>query len=551
MYLHQFDVFMSKTKAGYVRYADDFIILCYTRKDAEKLLADATNFLENMLHLKLNKEKYIKHATKGFEFLGITLLPGKITLSDKKFEKIKTKIFETCKLHNNRLSNKFYEAIQGISAYYGRLLSQDWLEKIDKVITDIVSKHLRKAYQKGILKNKEELSEAFKPLLFISQDYQLKKAARFKEILAYCTKKQEDIKAENVEQLVKVRKREYQKLEAEGMDLIVATPGVHLGISTNNITIRQQGKVINKVKAINLKNISVIAPGIGFSSSLINFCAEKNISVDFFDFSGKPISSLFSHIAFSPEIGILQLKALENGKGAAFAKKIVEGKIYNQINLIKYYHKYRKETDEAFAEAFYDGIARMEKIVEEIENTDDTEIDTLRGKLMSIEGRASSVYWELINKHLDEYIEFDTRVRQGATDIVNCMLNYGYGMLYARVWEAVVRARLNPSISYLHSFQDYKPTLVYDMVEQFRQQAVDRVVFSIITKGEEVNVKNGLLDENTRKRLAEKITSRINAVETFRSKETRFFNIINEQCRALADFLQGKIKTYKPYLAKW
>ena len=45
-------------------------------------------------------------------------------------------------------------------------------------------------------------------------------------------------------------------------------------------------------------------------------------------------------------------------------------------------------------------------------------------------------------------------------------------------------AGLHPCISFLHSFQDGKPTLVFDMIEEFRSQAVDRVVFSMITKGE-------------------------------------------------------------------
>lgn len=551
MYLHQFDVFMSKTKAGYVRYADDFIILCDSRSDAQKTLNSASVFLENILHLKLNKEKYIRHASKGFEFLGISIFPNKISISPKKFEKIKSKIKDACKLHDKYIAKGFYEAIQGISAYYGRLLPQEWLEKIDDFIIQTLSHKLRNAYQNGILKNKEEIAESFRPLVFVSQEFQIQKAAHIRKILGNCTKKQEDIKKEDSEKPIKIRKREYQKLEAQGMDLIVATPGVHLGISGANISIRKAGKIIEKVRILNLKNISVIAQGISFSSNLINYCASKNISVDFFDFSGKPLSSLFSHVSFSPETGIMQLKALDNGKGAAFAKKTVEGKIYNQINLLKYYHKYRKETDEAFADAFHDSVAKMESIAAEINQFNDDSLDSLRGKLLSVEGRASSVYWDLISKHLDEYIDFETRVRQGAKDTVNCMLNYRYGMLYARVWEAVVRARLNPCISYLHAFQDYKPTLVFDLIEQFRQQAVDRVVFSIITKGEEVKVSNGLLDENTRKRLAEKITARINAVETFRSKETRFINIINEQCRALADFLHGKTKSYKPYLAKW
>lgn len=66
--------------------------------------------------------------------------------------------------------------------------------------------------------------------------------------------------------------------------------------------------------------------------------------------------------------------------------------------------------------------------------------------------------------------------------IYNSLLNYGYAILYARVWKNILAAKLNPSIGVLHAKQDGKPTLVFDVVELFRAQMVDRVVISLIQK---------------------------------------------------------------------
>jgi CRISPR-associated protein Cas1 len=91
-----------------------------------------------------------------------------------------------------------------------------------------------------------------------------------------------------------------------------------------------------------------------------------------------------------------------------------------------------------------------------------------REQLMGIEGRSAAVYWGLIKSLLGSEVYFEGRERKGAKDLVNSILNYGYGVLYGRVHEAVLLAGLNPSISFLHSEQPGKPTLIFDLIEEFR-----------------------------------------------------------------------------------
>ena len=51
LYLHSFDQFILYRKLSYVRYADDFIILCETKEQTENILLDATKYLQNKLKL--------------------------------------------------------------------------------------------------------------------------------------------------------------------------------------------------------------------------------------------------------------------------------------------------------------------------------------------------------------------------------------------------------------------------------------------------------------------------------------------------------------------
>jgi len=93
--------------------------------------------------------------------------------------------------------------------------------------------------------------------------------------------------------------------------------------------------------------------------------------------------------------------------------------------------------------------------------------------------------------------------------------------------------------------------LVSDLIEEFRQQGVDKVIIALVMKNKNLKVENGLLDDKTRKLVAQKVIDRMNAMEVFRNKEMRFYEIIQTQAVALANYLDGKAKTYKPYMPKW
>ena len=120
-------------------------------------------------------------------------------------------------------------------------------------------------------------------------------------------------------------------------------------------------------------------------------------------------------------------------------------------------------------------------------------------------------YWEYLRNILENSgVEFYSRVKQGAKDIVNSMLNYGYSLLYPRIWQAVLRHGLNPYSGLIH-YAEGNPNLVFDLIELFRCQAVDRVVISMINKGERCAVdKDGKLLDETRSVLTRRILDRMN-----------------------------------------
>src|SRR5207248_5963640 len=136
-----------------------------------------------------------------------------------------------------------------------------------------------------------------------------------------------------------------------------------------------------------------------------------------------------------------------------------------------------------------------------------------RRELMGLEGAAGKIYWDGVRTIVENKAEFVGRVHQGAADAFNSLLNYGYGILYSHVWGAVVNAGLEPFAGYLHVDRPGKPSLVLDLVEEFRQPVVDRTVIAFTNLGQSMKMENGLLDQETRRAIAEKILERLSSTE--------------------------------------
>ena len=558
LYLHDFDVFIRNKKFGYVRYADDFVVLTHSRKQATEAHAQIETFLKNNLALTLNPEFQIRHVSEGFEFLGLKILGSDVFVTEEKRQKLFHKAADTFRLTpKGELETEFLATLRSIGSYYGKLLPQHFLEEIDTHTRNALVEACRNALkQKKIHRNQLNLAY-FEDLAFCSEKWKNEKS----EILALIVKQirsrgekkilrlKPEVSQKEAETMAKIEKKrkEYQQKAAEARELLLSQSGFLVGKSKGKVVVKQDRKTLHEIPFQHLDNITIQANGILLSSDLIAACAEHRINIQLLDFEGNPYAYIMYNAGLSAEIGLAQLESYRNGKAEYMAIRFVEGKIRNQVTLIKYFSK------SANTEAAAVATEAMLNILAEIEKLPDLPLKALSEQLFSIEGRAAAYYWEFIKIHLRGYAEFGGRERQGAQDPVNSALNYGYGILYGRTFEAVARAKLHPSLSYLHTPSDTGiPTLTFDLIEEFRAQAVDKPIMGMIRK-EFVPVieKDGRLDDESRKRIAVKVLERLGKYEHFRGQELRLHDIMMTQARNLAKFLKGEIKHYQPYLGKW
>jgi group II intron reverse transcriptase/maturase len=120
--LNHLDWFLEKQGLHFVRYADDFVILCKTRPEAERALDLVRTFLKDMQLEDSPEKTKVSHFSKGFDFLGFTIKKRSVQMRTKSKEKFMDSIRNiTTRSHNleKEVIEKLNRVIRGTVNYFG------------------------------------------------------------------------------------------------------------------------------------------------------------------------------------------------------------------------------------------------------------------------------------------------------------------------------------------------------------------------------------------------------------------------------------------------
>ena len=110
----------------FVRYADDSMIFCKSKRAAERVKSSITQFIEGKLFLKVNKEKTVVSYIRGVKYLGYSFYIHKgrcqLTVHPKSKAKMKSALKELTSRSNGwgyeKRKQKLKEYIDGWVGYY-------------------------------------------------------------------------------------------------------------------------------------------------------------------------------------------------------------------------------------------------------------------------------------------------------------------------------------------------------------------------------------------------------------------------------------------------
>jgi len=341
-------------------------------------------------------------------------------------------------------------------------------------------------------------------------------------------------------------------------ELIVEEFGVHITRHSERLVVSRRGQKLLEAPLMHLEAVLIASPGVSISSAAIAGCCEYGIPIHFVSELGDPYASLYSAgLTGTVLTRRAQLAAYGDGRGLVLAVAMGIGKIRNQAGLIRYAAKYRKEKTPIIYDALLSLAEEAERYIPELEallptKAAEGKLDGLRAEMLAAEGRAAQCYWQGFGLLLDERWGWPGRKGRGARDIVNCCLNYGYGVLYGQVERALVLAGLDPYAGFLHADRPGKPSMVLDLMEEFRPVVVDRTVLALLNRGQPVEQgEDGLLTEGSRRFLAEAVLKRLQTPTSYADKRFSLSAIIQHQARQVASFLRGERQQYEPFAMRW
>jgi len=173
--------------------------------------------------------------------------------------------------------------------------------------------------------------------------------------------------------------------------------------------------------------------------------------------------------------------------------------------------------------------------------------------LRTVEGRVALRYWQTIQSVIPETFDFHGRITKkhqyNASDTVNLVLNYAYGVLEGECRRAINIVGLEPSVGFLHDFADYqtKQSLVYDLQEPFRWigdvatiQAFESGLLDMkdfYFTGDDYRYK---FEVEAKRRFLEFLRERFNSSVQYKTKAWQWDTIILNKVHELGRFLLEK-----------
>jgi len=261
---------------------------------------------------------------------------------------------------------------------------------------------------------------------------------------------------------------------------------------------------------------------------------------------GKPVATLRSldddsHI----KTRLCQYDSLKDGRAFEIAKQFVKSKIEGQNIVLK---KYGLKTDTS-----------VKLKVNAVETKD---LKLLRRKLTQIEAKFSRFYFKQVFGLIPERIRPERRRTYRAYDGVNNIFNLAYELLRWRVHSALINAKLEPYLGFLHSEQFGKPSLVCDFQELYRYLVDDFVIqyceglvkrdFTFKTEkmsAQKIGKREYLTELETRhftSKFKEYFESYVEVPRIRVGKKQKIETLINEETLLFAQFLRNEKKNWIP-----
>jgi CRISPR-associated protein Cas1 len=291
------------------------------------------------------------------------------------------------------------------------------------------------------------------------------------------------------------------------------------------------------------------------SPFLLGHCGDKGLAVSFLTERGRYLAGVRGPQSGNVLLRRAQYRLADDPDGSSrLARAVIAGKAANSRAVLqRCLRDHRERVDRA---AMDRAVAVLDDCAERLRRP--VELDEARG----MEGRAANAYFSVFGNMIlaeDPAFSFAGRNRRPPLDAVNCLLSFVYTLLAHDVRSALEAVGLDPQAGFLHRDRPGRPGLALDVMEEFRPFLADRLVLSLVNRGEVrgrgfVRKESGavFMDDDTRKTVltAWQKRKQDEATHPFLKERIPLGLAFHVQAQLMARAVRGDLDGYPPFFWK-
>ena len=252
--------------------------------------------------------------------------------------------------------------------------------------------------------------------------------------------------------------------------LYIKEQGAFIQKQDDRIIVTKNNNRLIDIPVFKIDNIAIIG-NVQISTQALHLLMMNSVDISFLSFSGKYLGNVASDASKNIFLRFEQYQYyLDVSRRLTIARTIVDNKIDNQISVIKN-HRWEGIT--------YNWHKDIESLVKYKKKIADTKTGN---ELLGIEGICSNVYFGAFGKMFKCDFEFTGRNRRPPKDPINVILSLAYTFLTKEVCSALDAESFESYLGFLHGIRYGRKSLALDLVEEFRQPVVDRLVIILFNK---------------------------------------------------------------------
>ncbi len=583
VYLDPLDKEFERTGITFARYADDYLILCETKGEAEVALRLMADFLHAVLRLSLKpaKTQYCAVA-QGVSFLGFVLDDRHVRIQQEKLDRAANAIhmrMETLASPRSTFSAKA-AALDHMNALIRGFRNYFLVDDAPQIVSELCALDAK-------------IEEAARSLLPISLRHEMAWLARERMVPAESTGHADGAVASDPANVIgnypgtapscglvepsDVRnttpaaiaesgaaepRPQPQESQVENADddkdgvlidgrLYVMTAGSFVTVQRDELVVRRRQEELRRVALDKLAMLVLQGPGVGISVDLTIKLSEREVPVVFAPPFGRPAAIAASLEGGRSRLRQQQILRKNDPEILNVGIAMLAAKAGNQASVLKYFARYRKkQAQRAVHDELAKAAADIRSLADLIRELDPSSAG-LRSTAMGYEGRAAALYWSSLAPLVPEELSFPGRRTRHATDAFNQAVNYVYGVLYGEVWRAIIHAGLDPYSGIMHGSERDQGSLIFDLIEEFRAPFGDRLVLGMLGRGFQLQLgRHGNLRTAVRRLLVGAFHRLWNRAIRWHSKMVPPTRILEQQAKGLASAFLAE-ETYRPFQFRW